>query len=423
MNERVEIFCCYAHEDRSYLLKLKKQLTPLLRRQLINNIWSDVDISPGMDWEREINKHLNTAQIILLLVSPDFIASDYCYSTEMARAIERHERGEAKVIPVILRPVSWRETPFAKLQALPAGTRPVTDWQNRDKAFRDVAEGIHRAVEERTPRHPSPASNEPLFDGRNILNATVIKTARVRPDTPGTTFPAADVYATFWAYFGPSARDGKRMFKEGLPGTNQDWDGIWERMVDDVAETLVMDTSDYVNIVTTEKDPTTGAYICIEYKKDTTPDGKHLTGIRYFFWFVTGGEPVKGGYCNLVQKATGKCLDADGSRVYMLTPNGGDFQLWRAVEASPNTIVLQHLQSGRVLDAAPERGAYLREYNNGLSQQWILEDAGDGYKKLRQVATGMLLDGGANGDAYIFEENGGDFQLWRAMNIHIASFP
>src|SRR5690348_1130897 len=105
MNEQIEIFCCYAHEDQSYLLDLKKHLAPLLRLQLINNIWYDADISPGMDWEHEIHKHLNTAQVILLLISPDFMASDYCYDKEMARAIERHDRGEATVIPVIVRPV------------------------------------------------------------------------------------------------------------------------------------------------------------------------------------------------------------------------------------------------------------------------------------------------------------------------------
>ena len=71
-----------------------------------------------------------------------------------------------------------------------------------------------------------------------------------------------------------------------------------------------------------------------------------------------------------------------------------------------------------MLDAAPERGAYLNEHNNSPFQQWRLEDAGDGDKKLRQIATGMLLDGGANDDVYLHSENGGDFQLWRALTIH-----
>ncbi len=113
-------------------------------------------------------------------------------------------------------------------------------------------EGI---VQGTTTPHSAPILNEYLFDGRNILNATAIKTARVRHDAPGADSPAADVYATFWAHFGSSAQDGKRVFKEGLPGTNAEWDGIWEHVIDGTGETLAMDTNDYVNIVTTEKIP------------------------------------------------------------------------------------------------------------------------------------------------------------------------
>src|SRR5258708_7260058 len=101
--KKIEIFCCYAREDQELLLKFRKQLKPL-ERQGIVTIWSDIDIDGGMEWEKEIKKHLNSAQIILLFISPDFIQSDYCYSTEMSRAMERHEYGEAHVIPIILRP-------------------------------------------------------------------------------------------------------------------------------------------------------------------------------------------------------------------------------------------------------------------------------------------------------------------------------
>src|SRR5437899_11887808 len=100
----VKIFCCYAHEDEALLIQLKAHLRPLQRQGLID-IWYDRDISAGTEWEREISEQLNTAQIILLLVSPDFMDSDYCYSKEMQKAMERHSRGEARVIPVLLRPV------------------------------------------------------------------------------------------------------------------------------------------------------------------------------------------------------------------------------------------------------------------------------------------------------------------------------
>ena len=94
----IEIFCCYAHKDQTLLKELKAHLMPLQRRGLIN-IWADTDIGAGIAWENEIEKHLDTAHIILLLVSADFMNSDYCYSTEMKRALERDKRKEARVIP------------------------------------------------------------------------------------------------------------------------------------------------------------------------------------------------------------------------------------------------------------------------------------------------------------------------------------
>src|SRR5258708_32298052 len=96
----VKIFFCYAHEDESLLMSLRKQLTPLQRNGQIE-MWNDRDISAGAEWKREINEHLNTAQIILLLISPDFMASDYSYSTEMNQALDRHNRKEARVIPIV----------------------------------------------------------------------------------------------------------------------------------------------------------------------------------------------------------------------------------------------------------------------------------------------------------------------------------
>jgi hypothetical protein len=143
----VEVFCCYARKDQALLNDLKTHLSPLQRQNLIR-IWNDTDITPGSNYETEINKHLNTAQIILLLVSSSFVASEYCYSIEMQRAIERHNRGEARVIPIILYPVHWQYTPIGKLQALPTNGKPISTWQSRDDAFYDVVEGIRKAVEE-----------------------------------------------------------------------------------------------------------------------------------------------------------------------------------------------------------------------------------------------------------------------------------
>jgi hypothetical protein len=91
---------------------------------------------------------LNSAGIVLLLVSADFLASNYCYDIEVTQAMERHEAGEAVVIPVLLRPVDWQAAPFAKLQALPKNAKPVTSWDSCDEAFTDIARGIRHAVQE-----------------------------------------------------------------------------------------------------------------------------------------------------------------------------------------------------------------------------------------------------------------------------------
>jgi hypothetical protein len=144
----IEIFCCYARKDQALLSELKAHLMPLQRRGLIK-IWADTDIGAGIEWEKEIEKHLDTAQIILLLVSADFMNSEYCYSTEMKRAIERHNQKEACVIPIILRPVHWQDI-LGNIQALPTDAKPVmsSSWHNTDDAFFNVAEGIRKVVEE-----------------------------------------------------------------------------------------------------------------------------------------------------------------------------------------------------------------------------------------------------------------------------------
>ena len=153
----VSIFFCYAHEDEALLNKLKTHLRPLQRQKLID-LWYDRDISAGTKWEEEINKHLNEAQIILLLVSPDFMDSDYCYGTEMQQALERDRRGEARVLPIIVRPVYWQGI-LGKFQALPTDAKPVVDryWHTLDEALYDVVEGIRKIVEQFNPQHVSPS--------------------------------------------------------------------------------------------------------------------------------------------------------------------------------------------------------------------------------------------------------------------------
>ncbi len=127
--------------------QLEKHLASLKLLDLVTS-WHDRNINAGQEWAKEIDINLNTADLILLLVSPDFLHSEYCYSKEMTRALERHENGSACVVPIILRHVDYEGTPFSKLLALPTDGRPITDrkWHNRDEAFLDVAQGIRKTV-------------------------------------------------------------------------------------------------------------------------------------------------------------------------------------------------------------------------------------------------------------------------------------
>jgi hypothetical protein len=156
----VEVFCCYAREDLSLLLALKNHLKPLEQEGLIT-LWDDININPGMEWEKEIYHHLNMAQIILLLLSSDFMNSDYCDSDTMQQAMKRYERGEALIIPIILRAVFWQQASFGKLKVLPENAMPVTSWPDRDEAFYAVTKGIREAVEKYVAKETSSRSTSP----------------------------------------------------------------------------------------------------------------------------------------------------------------------------------------------------------------------------------------------------------------------
>jgi hypothetical protein len=141
-----KIFYSYAHEDERWREELEKHLSLLQRESLITG-WHDRNIKAGDEWQKELNKNLQEADVILLLVSPDFIASDYCYSVEVQFAMHKQKLGEVVVIPIILRPVDWHRAPFGKLQALPRDGKPITTSENQDQAFYEVALGIRDALE------------------------------------------------------------------------------------------------------------------------------------------------------------------------------------------------------------------------------------------------------------------------------------
>ncbi|HWS87418.1 MAG TPA: tetratricopeptide repeat protein [Pyrinomonadaceae bacterium] len=147
LTEPLELFYSYSHRDEDLRDKLETHLS-MLKRQKVINQWHDRGILAGEEWGGEIDEHLKAADIILLLVSADFLASDYCYDIELKLAMERHEKSEARVVPIILRPCDWSGAPFGKLQALPKNAKPVTTWPNQDEAFTDIAKGIRKVAQE-----------------------------------------------------------------------------------------------------------------------------------------------------------------------------------------------------------------------------------------------------------------------------------
>jgi len=143
----IRLFYSYSHKDEKLREQLVNHLSLLKRRGVISN-WFDRRIGAGTEWKDQIDRNIELAQIILLLVSPDFLASHYCYDIEMTCAMQRHKNKEARVIPVILRPCDWPDAPFGVLQALPKDAKPVTTWSNRDEAWLDISQGIRLACQE-----------------------------------------------------------------------------------------------------------------------------------------------------------------------------------------------------------------------------------------------------------------------------------
>ena len=171
----ISLFFSYSHADEALRDQLEKQLA-MLKRQGVITAWHDRRIGAGQDIDQAIAASMESADIILLLVSPDFIASDYCYEREMTRAMERHEEKSAIVIPVILRPCDWHGAPFGKLLATPTDGRPVTQWPDRDQAFLEVAKSIRGAAERLQKAKPAPAP---------AVGAAALRTA------PAAAVPAA----------------------------------------------------------------------------------------------------------------------------------------------------------------------------------------------------------------------------------------
>ncbi len=170
----LRLFYSYSHEDERMRRRLEAHLK-LLEHQGLISTWHFRKIGAGEEWKGAIDRNLAAADIVLLLISASFLASRYCYDVEMTRALRRHKAGRARVIPVILRDVSWKSAPFSGLQALPTDGKPITGWRPQDKGWADVAKGIEEAVKKmrapvgrtvsaprRLPAAKPPAQQRPL---------------------------------------------------------------------------------------------------------------------------------------------------------------------------------------------------------------------------------------------------------------------
>lgn len=203
----MHVFMSYSHADEDLRNELEKHLAGLKRQGAIT-IWHDRRIVPGDELHGQISEHLDAADIILLLVSADFLASDYCYDVEMKRALERHDRGEVRVIPVILRPCDWKGAPFGGLMAVPGDAKPIIKHATLDDGFLEVAQAIRRVAD---AAHTQPPVAEPAEPA----------TARVHAPAPGPRSSNLRVRTEFTdrdrhAFLGASFEYVARYFENSL---------------------------------------------------------------------------------------------------------------------------------------------------------------------------------------------------------------
>lgn len=178
-----KVFFSYSHKDEPLRDELEKHLS-MLRREGLIEIWHDRRITAGSEVDSEISRNLEEADIILLLVSVDFLASEYCYSIEMNRAIERHDAGLAKVIPIILRKCEWRRAPFGKLLAVPTDGRPAMSWPSLDDALTDITTQIRAAIQPagKSLAPGRPSGSQPSVKGPNAPEGPRSSNLRVKKE-------------------------------------------------------------------------------------------------------------------------------------------------------------------------------------------------------------------------------------------------
>ena len=141
----IKIFISYSHKDKSYLDKFQIHLSSLTREGLIEN-WTDNEIVPGQEWDQSIKRNLEQADLIVFLISADFLASDYIHRVEIAKAMKRYSKGEVVVVPILIRPCDFKSLELFKFQALPKNLTPVSRWEDKDEAWLNVVKQLRLVV-------------------------------------------------------------------------------------------------------------------------------------------------------------------------------------------------------------------------------------------------------------------------------------
>jgi hypothetical protein len=157
MKKPAKAFISYSHIDGAALSRFATHLA-MLRREGMLADWVDQKILAGGEIDKEVSRQLDACDLFLPLVSPDFLNSNYCYDTEMKRAIERHESGAIRIVPIIIEPCDWKASPLKRFKALPRDGKPVAEWTNKNNAYLDVVTELRRLIEE-MPSAEMPGSN------------------------------------------------------------------------------------------------------------------------------------------------------------------------------------------------------------------------------------------------------------------------
>lgn len=188
----LKVFISYSHKDEDLKEELEVHLASLKREGAIAP-WQDRDIEAGKEWDETIRQELEAAQIILLLITPRFLASRYCFDEETQRAMARHAEGTARVVPIIMKPSDWQSSPFSKLQVLPKDGKPVTLWDNQDEALVSVVTQLRRVVKTMANATPQVEAHR-TADGHQERPELTLPDGLPKPPKPPAKRTAANPY-------------------------------------------------------------------------------------------------------------------------------------------------------------------------------------------------------------------------------------